>query len=81
MRERASTMKVAGQEFKVSTPDRVFYPATGTNKADVIAYYVQVVDVMLPHLAGRPATRKGGPTASTARSSSPKTWKSVPRRG
>ncbi len=59
--ERASMMKVAGQEFKISTPDRVLYPATGTTKADVISYYVEVADVMLPHLAGRPATRKRWP--------------------
>ena len=53
-------MKVASQEFKVSTPDRVFYPATGTTEADVIAY-VQVADVLLPYLSGRPATRKRWP--------------------
>ena len=54
-------MKVAGQEFKVSTPERVLYPAAGTTKADVIDYYLQVADVLLPHLAGRPATRKRWP--------------------
>lgn len=61
MPERATTMTVAGQEFKVSTPDRVFYPATGTTKANVIAYYLEIADAMLPHLAGRPATRKRWP--------------------
>ena len=61
MPDRSSTMTVAGQEFKVSSPGRVLYPATGTTKAEVIAYYVQVADVVLPHLAGRPATRKRWP--------------------
>lgn len=39
----------------------MFYLVTGTSKADVIAYYLQVASVMLPHLAGRPATRKRWP--------------------
>ena len=30
---------IAGQEFKVTSPDRVLYPATGTTKLDVIRYY------------------------------------------
>src|SRR5664280_3561890 len=51
---------IAGQEFKVTSPERVFYPATGTSKLDVIGYY-EVSTAMLPHLVGRPATRKRWP--------------------
>lgn len=40
MAERATVRSVAGQDFKVTTPTRVFYPASGTSKADVIDYYV-----------------------------------------
>ena len=32
---------IAGQEFKVTSPERVFYPATGTGKLDVIGYYAE----------------------------------------
>src|SRR6478609_2959468 len=56
---------VAGQEFRLTNPDRVLYPATGTTKADVIAYYAAVANVMLPHLTGRPATRKRWPDGVT----------------
>lgn len=52
---------VAGQELRLTHPDRVLYPATGTTKNDVIEYYVAVAGVALPHLAGRPATRKRWP--------------------
>ena len=52
---------IAGQEFKVTSPDRVFYPATGTTKLDVIRYYAEVSAVMLPQVLGRPATRKRWP--------------------
>src|SRR5664279_2380119 len=52
---------IAGQEFKVTSPERVFYPATGTTKLDVIGYYAAASTAMLPHLVGRPATRKRWP--------------------
>jgi bifunctional non-homologous end joining protein LigD len=34
----------------------VLYPLTGTTKADVLAYYLAVADVMLRHLRDRPVT-------------------------
>jgi bifunctional non-homologous end joining protein LigD len=52
---------IAGQEFKVTSPERVSYPATGTTKLDVMRYYAQVSEVMLPGVPGRPATRKRWP--------------------
>jgi len=52
---------VGGQELRLTHPERVLYPTTGTTKNDVIDYYVAVAGVMLPHLAGRPATRKRWP--------------------
>ena len=52
---------VAGQELRLTHPDRVLFPAVGTTKNDVIEYYVTVAGLALPHLAGRPATRKRWP--------------------
>ena len=46
---------------KLTNADKVLYPATGTTKAQIFEYYVRVSDVMLPHIAGRPATRKRWP--------------------
>src|SRR5664279_1055611 len=57
----AALFTIAGQEFKVTSPERVFYPATGTTKLDVIGYYAEASTAMLPHLVGRPATRKRWP--------------------
>ena len=65
MPERSTVRTVGGQDFKVTTPDRVFYPATGTTKTDVIDYYLQVADAVIPHLLGRPATRKRWPDGVT----------------
>jgi bifunctional non-homologous end joining protein LigD len=50
---------------KLTNPDKVLYPATDTSrattKADVFGYYTTIAEVMLPHLVGRPATRKRWP--------------------
>lgn len=46
---------------KLTNADKVLYPATGTTKAEVFDYYTRIAEVMLPHIAGRPATRKRWP--------------------
>ena len=51
------TVEVAGRTLKVSSLDKVLYPATGTTKGEVLNYYVQIADRLLPRLAGRPVTR------------------------
>src|ERR1700744_5190526 len=47
--------------FKLTNAEKVLYPAAGTTKADVFDYYVRVSEFMLPHIAGRPTTRKRWP--------------------
>jgi DNA ligase D-like protein (predicted ligase)/DNA ligase D-like protein (predicted polymerase)/DNA ligase D-like protein (predicted 3'-phosphoesterase) len=46
---------------KLTNADKVLYPAAGTTKADIFDYYVRVSEVMVPHIAGRAATRKRWP--------------------
>ena len=46
---------------RLTNPDKVLYPATGTTKGDVFDYYVEVAEAMLPHIAGRAVTRKRWP--------------------
>ncbi|WP_227998396.1 ATP-dependent DNA ligase [Nocardia australiensis] len=48
-------------EVVISNLDKVLYPATGTTKGEVIAYYAAIAPAMLPHIAGRPVTRKRWP--------------------
>ncbi|NKY25690.1 ATP-dependent DNA ligase [Nocardia gamkensis] len=50
-----------GIEVDLSNLDKVLYPATGTTKGEVIAYYSAIAPAMLPHVAGRAATRKRWP--------------------
>lgn len=60
MAER-TTVEVEGTRLSLSNLHKVLYPATGYTKGEVIDYYAKVAPVILPHLAGRPATRKRYP--------------------
>ena len=51
----------AEQRVTLTNADKVFYPATNTTKGDVFDYYTRIAEVMVPHIAGRPATRKRWP--------------------
>lgn len=55
-----------GPLVRLTNPDKILYPATGTTKSDVFRYYTTVADVMVPHIAGRPATRKRWPNGVEA---------------
>lgn len=49
--------ETTGPRVRLTNAGKVLYPATGTTKAEVFAYYTGIAAVMLPHLAGRPVTR------------------------
>src|SRR5271155_3771959 len=51
----------AEQRVQLTNADKVLYPATNTTKSDVFDYYTRIAEVMVPHIAGRPATRKRWP--------------------
>lgn len=50
-----------GPRVKLTNAEKVLYPATGTTKSDIFDYYTRIAEVMIPHIAGRPATRKRWP--------------------
>jgi bifunctional non-homologous end joining protein LigD len=53
----ATAVQVAGRKLKLTSLDKLLYPSPETTKGEVLSYYAQVADVMLPHLAHRPVTR------------------------
>ena len=61
MADDQQTVTVDGRRIRLSRLDKVMYPATGTTKAAVIDYYARIAPLMLPHLDGRPVTRKRWP--------------------
>ena len=56
-----TTIRAGSREVDVSNLDKIFYPAAGFTKGDVIDYYRAVAPVLLPHLEGRPITLKRYP--------------------
>jgi bifunctional non-homologous end joining protein LigD len=51
-------MTLDEQQVKLSNLDKVFYPQADTTKRDVLEYYSAIADVLIPHIADRPVTRK-----------------------
>jgi bifunctional non-homologous end joining protein LigD len=49
-------IETGGRALRVSSLDKVLWPATGFTKRDLLAYYEAVAPALLPHLAGRPVT-------------------------
>ncbi|WP_203135469.1 ATP-dependent DNA ligase [Microbacterium sp. JZ31] len=52
------TVRIGGRRLRITNLDKVLYPDTGTTKGEVIDYVTRIAPVLLPHVAGRPVTRK-----------------------
>ena len=48
------SLRVGGRTVQVTSVTKPFFPETGLTKGDLLAYYRDVAETMLPHLAGRP---------------------------
>jgi bifunctional non-homologous end joining protein LigD len=55
------TLEVDGRPLKFTNLNKVFYPADGYTKRDVINFYAAVADLLVPHLQGRPLSLKRYP--------------------
>jgi bifunctional non-homologous end joining protein LigD len=53
-RVKDGSLTVGGRTVQVTSVDKPFFPETGMTKGDLLAYYRDVAETMLPHLAGRP---------------------------
>jgi bifunctional non-homologous end joining protein LigD len=49
-------MAITSARVEVTHPDRVMFPDDGITKGDLVDYYGEVADVMVPHVKGRPLT-------------------------
>jgi bifunctional non-homologous end joining protein LigD len=54
-------MEADGRELRLSNLDKVFWPAEGYTKGDLVAYYFNVAELILPYLRERPLTMKRMP--------------------
>ncbi len=54
-------MRVGRHDVPISNPDKAFFPRAGLSKGDLVAYYLGVADLALPHLRRRPFHMKRFP--------------------
>ena len=52
------TIEAAGQELRVSSPSKLYFPEPGFTKLDLIGYYVECAEAVLVHLRERPTVMK-----------------------
>jgi bifunctional non-homologous end joining protein LigD len=43
-------MKINGHHIEISNRDKVFFPEAGITKGNIIDYYAEIADIMVPHL-------------------------------
>ena len=54
-------LKRRGKELRLSNLDKPFWSEEGITKGDLVAYYRDVAEALVPHLRGRPFTMKRYP--------------------
>jgi DNA ligase D-like protein (predicted polymerase) len=58
MPKRQEVLGIDGREVTVTNPDKVFFPAIGATKLDLVRYYLAVADGALTGIRGRPMALK-----------------------
>jgi bifunctional non-homologous end joining protein LigD len=53
IRGETSTVKVGRHDVRISNPEKLFFPARGLTKGDLVSYYVDLADCVLPHVRRR----------------------------
>jgi bifunctional non-homologous end joining protein LigD len=59
---------IDGRTVRITTPDRVLWPHTGTTKRDLVDYLLTVAPVLLPHIRDRGLTLRRFPDGVTGKS-------------
>lgn len=54
-------VSIGGRRLRITNLEKVLYPETGTTKGEVIDYYTRIAPLLIPHVIGRPVTRKRWP--------------------
>jgi bifunctional non-homologous end joining protein LigD len=61
----AWSMEIDGHRLRLTNLDKIFWPAEGYTKGDLVAYYLNVAEWILPYLRERPLTMKRMPNGAT----------------
>lgn len=62
-----AVVEVEGRSLSLTHLDKVFYPESGYTKRDLLRYYDEVSEWLLPHLKGRPLSLKRYPNGIKAK--------------
>ncbi|GAA5199380.1 ATP-dependent DNA ligase [Microbacterium jejuense] len=54
-------VRIDGRRLRLTNLEKVLYPESGTTKGEVIDYYTRIAPLLIPHVVGRPVTRKRWP--------------------
>jgi bifunctional non-homologous end joining protein LigD len=60
------TLDIGGKSIPVSNLDKIYYPKAGFTKGEMIAYYIKIAPLLVPHLKDRPLTMKRYPNGVEA---------------
>ena len=58
MPDRSEILTIEGREVTITNPDKVFFPAIGATKMDLVSYYLSVAPGALAGAGGRPMALK-----------------------
>ncbi|MBI3751546.1 MAG: DNA polymerase domain-containing protein, partial [Chloroflexi bacterium] len=58
MPDRSEVLEIGGREVTITNPDKVFFPAIGATKMDLVSYYLAVAPGALTGAGGRPMALK-----------------------
>jgi len=64
----AITSEIAGQQVRISSPDKVFFSKGGQTKLDLIDYYLAVADPLMATMGGRPTLLQRFPDGASGKS-------------
>jgi len=64
----ATSVDAAGHEVQISNPDRIYFPALGATKADLVEYYLAVGGALMNTAGGRPALLERFPEGAGGKS-------------
>ncbi len=59
------TLDIAGKSVHFTHLDKVYFPESGVTKRDLLSYYSEMADYILPFLAGRPLVLRRYPNGIT----------------
>jgi bifunctional non-homologous end joining protein LigD len=54
-------IQIDGRDLTISNLEKFYFPGNGFTKGEVIAFYSQIAEIILPHLEDRPLTLKRYP--------------------